>query len=447
MEPVISIRNVNHFFGEGALRRQILFDVSAEILPGEIVIIAGPSGSGKTTLLTLAGALRSVEDGSMLVLGYELRGASNQQLVRIRENIGFIFQAHNLLDALTARQNVQMALGVDPTVRDSEARRRAEDALRAVGLGDYLEAYPSKLSGGQRQRVAIARALVRHPRIVLADEPTAALDKKSGREVIELIQKLAKEQDCAIMLVTHDNRILDVADRILMLEDGRMTSFIAGLAASSGQMLSVLANLQRKGELTRHVSNMSAKQFLATLDEMTTEFEQFLKVMDLGNEEAVRALLDQILEAVIVKIRGLLNADRGTIFLVDRERDVLRSKVAESSGGQTLEIEISIGSGIAGHVARTGETLNIADPYQHPDFNPAVDRRTGYRTKSILCMPIFDRNKRVFAVGQLLNKNGGQPFGADDERSFREFAAPLGLILESCLRMAHARSESRVSTA
>jgi putative ABC transport system ATP-binding protein len=443
MEPVISIRNVNHYYGVGPLRRQILFDVSADILPGEIVIIAGPSGSGKTTLLTLAGALRSVEEGSMQVLGHELRGASKQELVRIRENIGFIFQDHNLLEALTARQNVQMALGVDPAIRDEEARGRAEDALRAVGLGEHLEAHPSHLSGGQRQRVAIARALVRRPNIVLADEPTAALDKKAGREVVELIQRLAKEQGCAIMLVTHDNRILDVADRILMLEDGRITSFIAGLAANERQMLSVFAKLQRKGELTRHVSDMSAKQFLDTLDQMTTEFEQFLSVMDLGNEEAVRALVDQILEAVILKIRELLNGDRGTIFLVDHQREVLLSKVAESSGGQPLEIEISIKTGIAGRVARTGETLSIADPYRHPDFNPEVDRRTGYLTKSILCMPIFDRHKRVFAVAQLLNKRGEHPFGPDDEQSFREFAAPLGLILESCVHMAQARTGGR----
>src|SRR5262249_47081250 len=150
--------------------------------------------------------------------------------------------------------------------------------------------------------------------------------------------------------------------------------------------------------------------------------------------------------AVILKIRELLNADRGTIFLVDRQREVLRSKVAESSGGQPLEIEISMKTGIAGHVARTGETLNIADPYSHPDFNPAIDRRTGYRTRSILCMPIFDRHKQVFAVAQLLNKHGDQPFGAEDERSFREFAAPIGLIMESCVRMAQARSEARAAT-
>jgi putative ABC transport system ATP-binding protein len=436
MEPVISIRNVNHYYGGGALRRQILFDVSADILPGEIVIINGPSGSGKTTLLTLAGALRSVEDGSLRILGHELRDAGNNALVRIRANIGFIFQAHNLLDALTARQNVQMSLGLEPQLSESEARTRSQEALQAVGLGNYFNSLPSKLSGGQRQRVAIARALVRRPRIILADEPTAALDKKTGREVVELIHQLAKEQGCAILLVTHDNRILDLADRILTLEDGRITSFVAGIAASTGQLLSAFAKLQRKGDLARHVSSMSGKQFLTVLDQITTEFEQFLNTMDLANEDAVQALLDQILEAVVLKIRELLDADRGTIFLVDHVQGQLRSKIAESGGAAPLEIRLPITSGIAGSVARTGETRNISDPYSDPDFNPEVDQRTGYRTESILCMPVFDRSKQVIAVAQLLNKHGRQSFSAEDEQSFREFAIPLGLILEGCRRMA-----------
>ena len=443
MEPVICIRNVDHYYGAGTLRHQILFDVCADIFAGEIVIITGPSGSGKTTLLTLVGALRSVDEGSLKVLDYELRGAGNQEMVRIRGNIGFIFQAHNLLEALTARQNVQMALGVDSSLSDEEARTRSEDALRSVGLGKYFEAHPSKLSGGQRQRVAIARALVRHPKIVLADEPTAALDRKTGREVVELIQLLAKQQGCAIMLVTHDNRILDIADRVLTLEDGRITSFVAGLAADTGRLLSAFAKLQHKGELVRHVSKMSGKQFLAALDQMTTEFEQFLSVIDLGNEQAIQALLDQILEAVTAKIRELLDADRGTIFMVDDERGVLRSKIAESDSSQPLEIEIPISTGIAGYVARTGATMNIADPYNHPDFNPEVDRRTGYSTQSILCMPIFDRQKKVFAVAQLINKHGGHPFTSDDEQAFADFAIPLGLVLESCVRMTRAPSGSR----
>ena len=442
-QAVIQIRNLNHYYGIGSLRKQVLFDVTLDIYSGEIVILTGPSGSGKTTLLTLCGALRSIGEGSVRILGNELNGATPAELVAIRQNIGFIFQAHNLIDALTAGQNVQMSLGLDNVSR-SEARNRSVEMLRAVGLEQRVDYLPDRLSGGQKQRVAIARALVRNPKIVLADEPTAALDKKSGREVVDLLQNLARAQNCTILLVTHDNRILDVADRIVTLEDGRLTSFTAGMVANTGHMLAAFAQLSRKGELVRHVTRLSSNQFVEMLDQITTEFEQFLKVVDITSQEAagseaVGALFDQTLEAVTLKIRELLNADRGTIFMVDREEGKLRSRIAHTGDGKPLLIEIPIGTGIAGRVAQTGETQNIPDPYSHPDFNPAIDRETGYRTRSILCMPIFDRNKTVFAVAQLLNKNGGEPFTPGDETSFREFAIPLGLILESCLQMARAQ--------
>lgn len=223
-DPVIAIQQVNHYFGTGRLRKQILFEITAEIQPGEIVIMTGPSGSGKTTLLTLIGALRSTQEGSMRVLGEELNGAPASQLVQLRRSVGYIFQAHNLLNSLTARQNVQMSLELHDHLSEAERRQQAEAMLAAVGLADWVNYYPHDLSGGQKQRVAIARALVSHPKIVLADEPTAALDKKSGRDVVEIMQMLAKQQGSAILLVTHDNRILDVADRILHMEDGRLSS-------------------------------------------------------------------------------------------------------------------------------------------------------------------------------------------------------------------------------
>jgi putative ABC transport system ATP-binding protein len=226
-EPIIAIDRVNHYFGAGRLRKQILFEVTATIDPGEVVIMTGPSGSGKTTLLTLIGALRSTQEGSMKVLGEELRGASEGKLVDLRRNIGYIFQAHNLLNSLRAWQNVQMSIELHSNIPPSESRDRAESMLEAVGLKDWAHYYPSELSGGQKQRVAIARALVCNPKIVLADEPTAALDKKSGRDVVEIMHDLAKKQGSAILLVTHDNRILDLADRTLNMEDGRLASLDA----------------------------------------------------------------------------------------------------------------------------------------------------------------------------------------------------------------------------
>lgn len=221
--PVVQIENLNHYFGEGALQKQILFGIDLALQPGEIVIMTGPSGSGKTTLLTLMGGLRSPQSGTLQVFGQELVGAGKSKLVKTRRNIGYIFQAHNLLECLTARQNVQMSLELH-NLSASKAKQRSEEMLTAVGLADHLDYYPHNLSGGQKQRVAIARALASHPAMVLADEPTAALDSQSGRAVVELMQRLAQEQGCTILIVTHDHRILDVADRIIHLEDGRLTN-------------------------------------------------------------------------------------------------------------------------------------------------------------------------------------------------------------------------------
>jgi putative ABC transport system ATP-binding protein len=222
--PVIEIQNLDHDFGHGALRKQVLFDISLEINAGEIIIMTGPSGSGKTTLLTLAGGLRSAQSGSLKILGQELCGASAAQLTQARRRHGYIFQAHNLHSSLTAIQNVRMGLELHPSLSVEEMLGRSQAMLEEVGLGDHLNYYPDNLSGGQKQRVAIARALVSAPKIVLADEPTAALDKKSGRDVVELMQTLAKEQGCTILMVTHDNRILDIADRIVYMEDGRLAN-------------------------------------------------------------------------------------------------------------------------------------------------------------------------------------------------------------------------------
>ncbi|GJD19951.1 ABC transporter-like [Rivularia sp. IAM M-261] len=220
--PIVTIQNLNHYYGSGALRKQTLFDINLEIYSGEVVILMGQSGSGKTTLLTLIGGLRSVQEGNLKVLKHELYKANNNELVKIRRDIGYIFQAHNLLRFLTACQNVQMSLELHQEFHSQQAEAKAKAMLEAVSLGHRVNYYPDDLSGGQKQRVAVARALVSHPKLILADEPTAALDSKSGRDVVELMQRLAKEQGCTILMVTHDNRILDIADRIIHMEDGHI---------------------------------------------------------------------------------------------------------------------------------------------------------------------------------------------------------------------------------
>jgi putative ABC transport system ATP-binding protein len=218
----IEIKNLNFFFGNGDLRKQVLFDISLQLPRGQIVILTGPSGSGKTTLLTLIGALRTLQDGSLQVNNRELVGMNNRELVLVRRDIGFIFQAHNLFESLTASQNVEMSVELQNTF--STKRQQAIAALSQLGLSERVDYKPRSLSGGQKQRVAIARALVNQPKIVLADEPTAALDKKSGRDVVNLLHDLSRQQGCTVLMVTHDNRILDVADRIINLVDGRLES-------------------------------------------------------------------------------------------------------------------------------------------------------------------------------------------------------------------------------
>lgn len=222
IEPPVALRDITYAFGEGELRRPVLRKVALEVAPGEIVLLTGPSGSGKTTLLTLIGALRAMQEGSARVLGHELAGASEAARVALRQRIGFIFQNHNLLGFLTARQNVAMALEMQGGMTERERLARADALLDAVGLADHIEKLPAHLSGGQRQRVAVARALAADPGLVLADEPTAALDKQSGQEVVHLLRDLAKKRGAPILLVTHDPRILDIADRIVSMEDGRI---------------------------------------------------------------------------------------------------------------------------------------------------------------------------------------------------------------------------------
>ena len=437
-EPLVVLDLVNHHFGSGALRKQILFDVSLTVQPGEIVILTGPSGSGKTTLLTLIGALRAAQDGSVQVLGQELRKAAEAVLVQVRRQIGYIFQLHNLLDSLTVTQNVQMSLQGE-TLAPREAEARAREMLASVGLAEHARRYPEQLSGGQKQRVAIARALAGRPRIILADEPTASLDRKSGREVVDRIHDLAKREGAAVVLVTHDNRILDIADRIIHLEEGRLSGFADAVLASTQQLLGTLAKSKRTEDLTRQVQGMSAAEFTKVLEQVTAEAQQLLQVIAMSTDEAFEIMLEQVLEAFTLKVGQVVDAERASVFLSDEARGELWSKVAQSEGERPLEIRVPVGTGIAGEVIRTGQPLNVPDAYQSPFFNPEVDRATGYHTRSLLCVPIFDRTRRPFAAMTLLNKRGASAFDARDEHALRVFAASIGVILETWNEATNAR--------
>ena len=220
MARIIDVQHLNFSFGSGEIERPVLKDVTLSIDKGEIVLMTGPSGSGKTTFLTIVGGLRQACHGSVHVLDQQLVGSAEPVRIKIRQQTGYIFQQHNLLKALTALQNVSMALEMHDAMTEQQRLEHAAAMLDAVGLGDRMDYRPEQLSGGQRQRVSIARALVGQPKIVLADEPTASLDKQSGYEAVGILKELAKESGTTILLVTHDYRILDIADRVVELEDG-----------------------------------------------------------------------------------------------------------------------------------------------------------------------------------------------------------------------------------
>jgi len=220
--PAIAVQGLCHDFGTGEAKVRVLHEVDLTIQRGEVVILVGPSGSGKTTLLTLIGCLRSLQTGSVKLLGQELNGASPATLIDMRRRLGFIFQAHNLHKSLTAMQNVRMGLEVHGAAGLTNWQAACQQALSLVNLGERLDFLPEKLSGGQKQRVAVARALVGNPEIVFADEPTAALDRENGRVVVELLRDLANQRQTTVLMVTHDHRILDVADRIIKMEEGHV---------------------------------------------------------------------------------------------------------------------------------------------------------------------------------------------------------------------------------
>ncbi|MCI5223679.1 MAG: ATP-binding cassette domain-containing protein [Candidatus Electrothrix sp. AR4] len=217
---LIEASGLKHSYQVGKVRTKVLHGIDLTIRSGENVFLTGLSGSGKTTLISLIGCLRTVQEGSLKVLGEELRGAKEAKLRKMRRRIGYVFQQFNLLDFMTIRQNVQQSLKLQNTYTVKKARLLSEEMLDRVGLGERINAYPAELSGGQKQRVAIARALVHRPRLVLADEPTAALDSVTGREIIELFQQLAMEQNSAALIVTHNIRALENADEIYQMKDG-----------------------------------------------------------------------------------------------------------------------------------------------------------------------------------------------------------------------------------
>lgn len=221
LPPILEAHGVIKTFGSGAGQVQVLKGVDLELRPGELTLLMGPSGSGKTTLLSILGCILTPSEGYLSIAGHSTEGLSGEAYASLRrQHVGLVFQGYNLFPTLTAIENVMLALDVRDAWDDPVAE--AKRALEAVGLGHRIHTYPSKLSGGEKQRVAIARALAGSPSVILADEPTAALDSENGASVMALLSEVAKDPRRAVLAVTHDHRILSYADRIIRIEDGRM---------------------------------------------------------------------------------------------------------------------------------------------------------------------------------------------------------------------------------
>jgi putative ABC transport system ATP-binding protein len=231
MEPLVSVRDLRKTYGRGGEATVALDGIDLDVHGGEVMLLMGPSGSGKTTLVSIMGCILRPTSGTVTVRGREVSRLRERELPRIRlDNMGFVFQGFNLFPTLTAAENVEVALHLKG-MRGARARSLAVASLNDVGLADKVRAYPADLSGGQKQRVAIARALAGDPAILLADEPTAALDSHSGRTVMTMLRDLTRSRGRAVVIVTHDNRILEFADRVVRIEDGKIGSARNGAEA------------------------------------------------------------------------------------------------------------------------------------------------------------------------------------------------------------------------
>lgn len=221
-KPILSAKNVKKELGKGAGRVLALRGVDMTLKSGELTLLMGPSGSGKTTLLSILGCILAPTSGTIRIAGQDTSPLNPEELAQLRrKHIGYIFQSYNLFPTLNALENVRIALDVLGQ-KGYPAAQRAEEVLHEVGLGQRLKSFPSNLSGGEQQRVAVARAIASSPDIVLADEPTAALDSENGHAVMALLAKIAKEQKRSVLAVTHDPRTLGYADRVVRIEDGQI---------------------------------------------------------------------------------------------------------------------------------------------------------------------------------------------------------------------------------
>lgn len=424
----ISVKNLDFTFGRGDLKKQILFDISTDIRAGEIVIVTGPSGSGKTTLLTIVSALRSVKTGSVQILGKELSGANNKALEQVRKNIGFIFQQHNLLGALTALQNVVLGIRISGKFKGSQIEQRAVEYLHLVGLGERIHYYPEQLSGGQRQRVAIARAMAAEPKILMADEPTASLDKQSGRDVVEQMKRLAKEQGSTILLVTHDNRILDVADRIVYLEDGRIASFNEAVIDNSQQMMKVVADTPSELPNNQVESDFDFQYFMVDL---SLQSQRILALKSKINPIAFKGVLNNALADFTAQALEKFDTQGFPLYLAT-EGAWIASPLGDASG-QHIATYPNQG-GLVNTVRDLKKSILIPNSLLDNRIDPVIDKQFD-EAQMIMTVPLKRRSGEIFAVLQCRRLMNNPGFTERDLKLFELFCTSITGLLDAYTKL------------
>lgn len=422
---LIRVEGLCHSFGKGSLRKQILFDITTEIPQGEIVIVTGPSGSGKTTLLTIVSALRTVQQGSVQVLGEELRNAKPAVLERVRRDIGFIFQQHNLLNALTAVQNVELGLRVSNRYKGAALRKRAQEFLEIVGLDDRLHYKPEQLSGGQRQRVAIARALASEPPMLMADEPTASLDKQSGREVVDRMKLMAKEHGTTILLVTHDNRILDIADRIVYLEDGRLSTFTDAVIDNSQQMMRVMHDVQEHAPAGEAGGDFDFQYLLV---DISLQAQRLQALEGKVNEQAYRSILAGGLRDFTQRVSGILDAESSLLLVPDADGTSLLP-FPDDQLPNDAPPQIPMDRGLSAACLHDREIIRLADPAADSRYDAEIDGWLNPGGGPMISLPVFDSDQVPLAVMQLFKGRGDEPFGEEIENKLQRFIDTVSILL------------------
>lgn len=418
----ISVKNLDFSFGSGDLKKQILFNISTEIKAGEIVIVTGPSGSGKTTLLTIVSALRAVKTGSVQILGNELCGAKSRELEQVRKNIGFIFQQHNLIGALTALQNVVLGIRISGKFKGRQIEQRAIEYLQIVGLGERIHYYPEQLSGGQRQRVAIARAMAAEPKILMADEPTASLDKQSGRDVVDRMKSMAKEQGSTILLVTHDNRILDVADRIIYLEDGHIASFNEAVIDNSQQLMKVVADTPSERPNNQIESDFDFQYFMVDL---SLQSQRILALKSKINPIAFKGVLSNALSDFTAQAAEKF-ATQGFPLYLAADGQWSASPLGDTSGEHVITYPNQ--GGLVNYVRDLKESVLIDNSLLHEHTDPIIDKND--EAQMIMAVPLKRRSGEVFAVLQCRRLLSTPGFTDRDLKLFELFCTSITGLLD-----------------